>query len=273
MEKIKSKLEEIKFLLMDYKKELFIGTALFIILIISIILYISLNSPSKKEQINSDIFKDATIVDIEDKKEDTIDEIKEEIIEEKPINKIKVDIKGEVNKPGVYELNSNSRVTDVINLANGLTKSADTSVINLSKTVFDEMVIIIYSKEQVKDFKITKEEQNTILEEIKKPTNNIINNAVIDNDKLLDNIQDIPSDNPSIEENTTNKTEEQPEKININTADISLLTTLSGIGESKANSIIKYREENNGFKNIEEVKNVSGIGESVYEKIKDNITI
>ena len=49
--------------------------------------------------------------------------------------------------------------------------------------------------------------------------------------------------------------------------------TLSGIGEAKANSIISYRQENGNFKSIEEIKNVSGIGDSVYEKIKDYITL
>jgi len=49
--------------------------------------------------------------------------------------------------------------------------------------------------------------------------------------------------------------------------------TLSGIGESKANNIIKYREEVGLFKTKEEIKNVSGIGEAAFEKIKDSITV
>ena len=49
--------------------------------------------------------------------------------------------------------------------------------------------------------------------------------------------------------------------------------TLPGIGESKANSIITYREQNGNFKTIEDITKVSGIGESMYEKIKDHITI
>ena len=49
--------------------------------------------------------------------------------------------------------------------------------------------------------------------------------------------------------------------------------TLTGIGESKALAIIKYREENNGFKTLEELMNISGIGEKVFAKIKDSITL
>lgn len=63
------------------------------------------------------------------------------------------------------------------------------------------------------------------------------------------------------------------ELININTSTVEELTSLPGIGESKALNIIKYREENGGFKNIEEIKNVSGIGEDVFSKIKTYITV
>ena len=61
--------------------------------------------------------------------------------------------------------------------------------------------------------------------------------------------------------------------ININTADKVELTNLPGIGESTANKIISYREENGKFKNIEEIKNVPGIGDAKFESIKDSITV
>ena len=63
------------------------------------------------------------------------------------------------------------------------------------------------------------------------------------------------------------------EKVNINTSTIEELKTLTGIGEAKANAIIEYRNKNGNFKNIEDIKNVSGISESVFVKIKENITI
>lgn len=61
--------------------------------------------------------------------------------------------------------------------------------------------------------------------------------------------------------------------ININTADAALLSTLPGIGKVKAESIVAYREENGGFKTVEDIKNVSGIKDSSYEKIKELICI
>ncbi|HCW54508.1 MAG TPA: competence protein ComEA [Clostridium sp.] len=62
-------------------------------------------------------------------------------------------------------------------------------------------------------------------------------------------------------------------KVNINSATIEELKTLKGIGDSKANSIIEYREKSGAFKSIEDIKNVDGIGEKVFEKIKDSLTV
>jgi len=61
--------------------------------------------------------------------------------------------------------------------------------------------------------------------------------------------------------------------ININTADEKELDSLPGVGPAKAQDIISYREENGGFKSIEDIKNVKGIGESSFEKMKDKITV
>ena len=61
--------------------------------------------------------------------------------------------------------------------------------------------------------------------------------------------------------------------ININTATLTELQNITGIGETKAQSIIKYREKNGGFKSIEEIKNIDGIGAKTFEKIKDQISI
>lgn len=62
-------------------------------------------------------------------------------------------------------------------------------------------------------------------------------------------------------------------RINLNTADISQLMTLPGIGESKAQSILSYREETGGFASAEEIMNITGIKEGIYTKIKDYITV
>lgn len=175
-----------------------------------------------------------------------------DIKKEEPLNKYMVDIKGEIINPGIYELTKDSRVIDVINKAGGLTNNADTTVINLSKKIVDEMVIIIYSKEQVNNWKETMEEQNYLQE---KCTNQ--EDAQIKNDACI-KIEDDSNNNSKI--------------ININIASKEELMTLTGIGETKAEAIIAYRN-NTPFTKIEDIKNVSGIGDSVYEEIKNNITV
>ena len=83
---------------------------------------------------------------------------------------------------------------------------------------------------------------------------------------------------PNIEEkgeakyNETNE-ESDDGKISINDSDLSKLKEIPGIGDVKANAIILYREKNNGFKSIDELKNIDGIGEKTFEKIKDSIKL
>lgn len=168
-----------------------------------------------------------------------------------PEKLLKVDIKGQINVPGIYELSENSRVIDVIEKAGGLTENANTSVINLSKKITDEMVIIVYSNQEVEDFKKTKELELQVQ-----------NNCIQKTEESVRN-------DACITESTTNT----PTKISINTATIEELSTLPGIGEQKAKDIIKYREENGSFKSIEDLTKVSGIGEAVLAKIKDHITL
>ena len=153
-----------------------------------------------------------------------------------------VDIKGAVVNPGVYLVENTKRVIDVINEAGGFTANASTEEINLSKKVFEEMVIIVYTKEEV--------ESNNF-------TSSVTNDALTTTNDNSSNSNTSPS-------NT---------KVNINTANLETLETLTGIGKSKAQSIIDYREQNGNFTSIEDIKKVSGIGDSIYEKIKDHITV
>lgn len=160
-----------------------------------------------------------------------------------------VDIKGAVKNPGVYEVSSNSRIIDVIKKAGNLKKNADTSIINLSKKVKDEMYIIIYTKEELSDYKEKIIPSSKIVKEVEEK----IICPDTDNDGCINNSS-------------------SSYKININNASLSELSSLTGIGEGKAKKIIEYREKNK-FENIEDIKNVPGIGNSLYEKIKDNIEI
>lgn len=202
-----------------------------IFMIISVISYISIDNEEIVEQDNI---------------------IKDDIKNKRNIGKYYVDIKGAVKNPGVYKLKEKSRVIDVINAAGGLISDADTSIINLSKIIEDEMVIIIYTKNEVEKYK-----------------NNEINSTYSINKKIEENTKNIDKNNDAEIDKSTNLLS----KININTADKNTLLTINGIGESKVKNIIKYREENGNFNSIEDIKKVSGIGDSLYEKIKKYITI
>lgn len=179
---------------------------------------------------------------------------KEEKVEENN-SLIKIDIKGEVKKPGVYELPLNSRVIDAINIAGGLTKKATTKYLNLSKKLVDENVIIISKTSDIK-----KVEERTNIEEININTD-LSNDASIKKEDLITNEVN--------KENTAN----QEKLININKATKEELMTLSSIGEAKAEKIIEYRNLNGSFKTIEDIKNVSGIGDKLYDTIKAYITV
>jgi len=181
-----------------------------------------------------------------------------------------VDIKGEVKKPGVYEVSNTNIINDVINLAGGFTKKAYTKNINLSKKVSDELVIYVYSESEYK--KINEPVQEIIIKECVCPSYEITDCVSNGNSEIIseeNNTNTNVSDNESDNNNIKN---EEKKLININNATKEELMTLSGIGESKATAIIEYRKQKK-FKTIEDIKNVSGIGDSAFEKIKDFITI
>lgn len=187
---------------------------------------------------------------------------KEEIVEEVSLPKkikdesklteelYKVDIKGEIIYPGIYTLKKGSRVVDVIEKAGGLTEQANTSVINLSKKITDEMVIIIYSQAQVEEFEKIKEVEKVVQEKCNQIDENSLQNDACINQEVASN-----------------------GKISINTAGWEELMTLSGIGESKAKEIVAYREQNGAFESIDDLAKVPGIGENILAKIKENITL
>lgn len=193
---------------------------------------------------------------------DIMEEIQVPEVQEEMEIFYKVDIKGAVKKTGVYALKKGSRIIDVINIAGGLLNNADTTVINLSKYITDEMVIVIYTKEQVENFK------KVIEEEKQSDKQCVIYNEIIQNDGCKNSEEE---KNENEQENNYNV--ELDQKISINTADISLLMELPNIGESKAKSIIEYRSNNGPFITIEDIMKVSGIGEKLFESIKEYITV
>ncbi|SHF67439.1 helix-hairpin-helix domain-containing protein [Ornithinibacillus halophilus] len=136
--------------------------------------------------------------------------------------KILVDIKGSVRHPGVYEMNEEDRVIDVLEKAGGFTENAEETVINLAQKVYDEMIIIV----------------------------------------------------PNKGEQTASSTGVGgTSKIRLNHASVEEIQSLTGIGPSKAQAIIQYREENGPFKSVDELLNVSGIGEKTLEAIREDIHV
>lgn len=235
-----------------YRKVILIVTLIFITIVSATGVFVCKYKLKKDDKNNSKV-----LISNKKQEENTTDN-ELEIKDDATTKEYKVDIKGEIINPGIYSLKVGSRVDDVIKQAGGLKDTADTSVINLSKKIQDEMVIIIYSKSQVQDFSKTKETETKVITSCITPDES----EVIKNDACIET--DTPSD--------SNK-DQSTEKISINSADKNTLMTLTGIGEGKALNIIKYREQNGPFKSIEELKNVDGIGESIYDKIKENITL
>lgn len=170
------------------------------------------------------------------------------------IDNIKVEIKGAVINPGVYTLNKDSTISELVKKASGLESNADISVTNMAKRLEDEDVVIIYSKDEINEMK----KGNTSVKYVDKECICPMINNVSLFDEAVTNLDGIIIDTGKVSLNSATKEE---------------LMTLPGIGESKANLIIEYRENNNGFKTIEEIMNVKGIGKSMYEKIKGYIIL
>ena len=189
---------------------------------------------------------DSVITEVLAETTSTTSAVKEESI------KLYFDIKGSVKKPGVYEFTQGDKIIDAINKAGGLTKNATTNNLNLSKKLTNEMVIYVFSKNELTTTKAYEQISNA--SECKCETIEI---------------------NNCVDKNTTNESNKDtvPAKININTDNKEKLMTISGIGSSKADAIIEYRTKNGNFKTTEDIMNVSGISKTIYDKIKDIITV
>ena len=166
-------------------------------------------------------------------------------------NKILVYVTGEVNNPGIVKLNENSRIIDAINSVGGITNNANISKINLAYVLRDGMKVNIPSKEDLK--------KDTNFEYITMSSGDGKNDNASENENSLSSKSNKDSNN--------NRT------VNINTATQTELETLPGIGPSIALKIINYRNEKGKFSSIEEIKNVSGIGDNKFENIKKYIIV
>ena len=162
----------------------------------------------------------------------------------KETEKIIVHVSGAVQNEGVIELEKNSRIADAIEKAGGFREDAYTKDVNLAYKLEDGMKIYIPTMEEKEN-----EKANVIVE------------------------SNIETENNNNSYSNTDEGKNVNSKVNINTASKEELDTLPGIGPSTAEKIINYRKEKGKFKSIEEIKDVSGIGDSKYENIKDMIEI
>lgn len=166
---------------------------------------------------------------------------------------IVVHVSGAVNIEGIVELASGSRIANAIEKAGGVKENADMTDINLAYLLEDGMKIHIPTKEETE---ANKNNENTPAESYVTAASGGVNSKEATNSTPSSSTSDTAS-----------------KKVNINTATQEELDALPGIGPSIAAKIIDYREQNGKFNSIEEIKEVSGIGDAKYEKIKDSITI
>lgn len=244
-------MQNILYYLKKYGKDIITYTLLLVIL--SFIIY---NTFLKKEN-TENIEKELVYTELDYSENNEI---------EKETNKAKIfiDIKGAIKKPGVYEIDNNAIINDVIKLAGGFNSNAYKDGINLSKKLKDETVIYVYTKDEIKNSQVESSKSNITANNPCNVPDYSICECVNEKSSIIE-----------IGESNTDKNDNNTEvkTVNINNATISELSTLNGIGESKAQAIIQYREDNGNFTKIEDIMNVSGIGEKAFEKIKDFITI
>lgn len=202
------------------KEKIIITVVILVISIIALKLFLSKNA-AKVGQFEEVLLTDTTDLIAETEKENN------------DVIKMYVDIKGAVKLPGMYEVTSDMRVLNVIDMAGGLKETADDSQVNFSQRIEDQMVIYI----------------------------------PVEGEELSEKV--IAGSNS----NTANISKDEDGKVNLNQATKEELMTLSGVGEKKAEKIIEYREENGSFKTIEDLKNVNGFGEKSFESLEKYISI
>ena len=162
---------------------------------------------------------------------------------------IKVYVCGAVVKPDVYEISSDMRVIDAVNKAGGFTADAGSDFLNLAAPLSDGQKVYI-------------------------PTNAEIREAMAEGAEMYGAQVNITSNSPGIRSaDGASEDGSSDGKVNINLADRQTLMTLPGIGASKADKIIAYREANGGFSSIEDIMLVGGIKEGLFNKVKDSICV
>lgn len=157
---------------------------------------------------------------------------------------IAVHVCGCVNNPGVYTLCTGARINDAVAAAGGFTPEADVNYLNLAGFLQDGAKVYVPSVDETKDL----------------AGEGAVSSGMTGADVVSSGMIGIGAD---VDDGL----------VNINTATRDELMTLPGVGESKADAIIKYREENGGFETISQIMNISGIKDGLFNKIKDKIKV
>jgi len=160
------------------------------------------------------------------------------VLEEKPPD-IYVDVKGSVKQPGLYRFSSGERVFDAIAKAGGALPDADMNRINLAEPLADGSVVRIPKKGEL----------------------------------LAEQGCPCPNANGTTLPTAAGKQPARPGLVNLNSATLEELMTLPGVGQTRAQSILDYRRKNGPFRRAEEIQNVPGIGDKMYEQMKRQLTV
>ena len=207
--------------------------------------------------------------------------------------KMVVFILGAVNEPGIVRVKEDTRLYEVVALAGGPTADADLAKVNLASFVWDEEKIVIPYRSESYTNSVKNPIVIEINEEIEKieETGEIEEIEEIEETEVIEKTEEnllIPFEldygydyfknydfeaDESADANSNSNSNAANKIVNINTASALELTALSGIGDATAEKIIEYRNANGKFQSIEEIKNVKGIGEAKFNKIKANISV
>lgn len=221
-----------------FKDKKIIGCVALVVIFFIVSFFIYGKSKSKifKDEYMGNIFADED-VEVSSENYESNSKIKDD--DEKIVvkeNEVTVEIKGEVKDPKVYKLKEGAIINDLINMAGGLTDEANISNINRAKILKNEDLIVIGN---IKD---------------------------VDKLEVQAGVSAVSGEMSGSVSGSNSST------ININTATLSELMNIDGVGEKTAQKIIDYREKNGGFKNIEDIKNVDRIGDKTFEKMKEQIS-
>ena len=238
---IKNKISELD------KKKLIITSLILLFLLYKIIFSGPIGILDRREKIDDPVTSASSYsADKEGKNEAIKGGRKDNIVpsNEEKKETITVYITGAVANPGVISLDSNMRLDDALKKLGGTTKDADINRINLAMKLEDSQHYIIPYIGQ---------EDDPSQKDMQASNNSSDSAGNLANSSSASNLQD--------------------SKININSADESQLETISGVGPSTAKKIIDYREKEGKFSSIEDIKNVSGIGDKKFESMKDSIDV